>query len=94
MTRNEYNGWTNYETWLVSLWMGNNEESDRNWRRAGRTAESIQHLADAMEEDHAALVEQCPAGLAQDLMNAALSEVNWREIATSYMPSEAEVERE
>jgi hypothetical protein len=23
MTKKEYNGWYNYETWLVNLWMGN-----------------------------------------------------------------------
>ncbi len=27
MTKKEYNGWFNYETWLVNLWMGNEEGS-------------------------------------------------------------------
>jgi hypothetical protein len=26
-----YNGWTNYETWAVSLWLGNEESSYRHW---------------------------------------------------------------
>ena len=25
MNRNEYNGWTNYETWNVALWIDNEE---------------------------------------------------------------------
>jgi len=25
MTTKEYNGWTNYETWLVKLWIDNDE---------------------------------------------------------------------
>jgi type II secretory pathway component PulK len=27
-----YNGWTNYETWAVKLWMDNEEPSQRHWR--------------------------------------------------------------
>ncbi len=27
MTKKEYNGWFNYETWVVNLWMGNEEGS-------------------------------------------------------------------
>jgi hypothetical protein len=26
-----YNGWTNYETWNVALWLGNEEGSSRYW---------------------------------------------------------------
>jgi len=27
-----YNGWTNYETWTVSLWLDNEEPTYRYWR--------------------------------------------------------------
>lgn len=30
--KDEYNGWANYETWAVSLWLDNDERSYRYWR--------------------------------------------------------------
>ena len=30
--RKRYNGWENYETWTVSLWLDNEEPSYRYWR--------------------------------------------------------------
>jgi hypothetical protein len=32
MERKEYNGWTNYETWCVNLWMSNDQGSDEYFR--------------------------------------------------------------
>ena len=31
-----YNGWTNYETWAVALWLGNEESSYRFWMAVAR----------------------------------------------------------
>jgi len=33
MTERTYNGWSNYETWTVSLWMDNERHSHEYWRR-------------------------------------------------------------
>lgn len=32
MADTRYNGWTNYETWNVALWIGNEEGSYRYWQ--------------------------------------------------------------
>ena len=34
----EYNGWSNYETWAVNLWMTNDQHSDSYWREAATAA--------------------------------------------------------
>ncbi len=38
MEDGKYNGWTNYETWCVSLWLGNTEAQYRDVQRLARTA--------------------------------------------------------
>ena len=45
MTKSEYNGWTNYETWLVNLWL-NNDESIVEWM-----VEKVRELRDFYAED-------------------------------------------
>lgn len=86
-----YNGWTNYETWCVALWMDNEESSYRYWRKVvlevyeltNRESEPAkirfaQRLKDE-HEDKSPLIDS--ANVYTDLLNAALSEVNWYEIA-------------
>jgi hypothetical protein len=87
-----YNGWSNYETWAVSLWINNTEGSYRHW--TDRTRELLAETGDG-DEDRTALArlaeelkdaihEECAvpeATLAADLINAALGEVDWYEIA-------------
>ena len=31
-------GWSNYETWAVNLWLGNDAESEQHWRERARLA--------------------------------------------------------
>ena len=40
----KYNGWTNYETWLVSLWLDNDQASYLYWRE-----EAARHRREAGE---------------------------------------------
>jgi hypothetical protein len=92
----KYNGWKNYETWAVSLWI-DNEESTYLRARAiaqearadpqiidGRTAPGV--VADCLKEW---IENDSPlnntATLYADLLNAALSEVDWYEIAEHYL---------
>ena len=76
MNRREYNGWSNYETWLVNRWYGDffivmfdGEEV---------TAEYMQDLVEEMLESDGALPQY---GFAADIMNAALRKVDWQELA-------------
>ncbi len=85
----KYNGWTNYETWVVRLWLDNEEPSYRYWtgearRWKGRDG-AVSGLADQLKEE---LTEASPVNeptVYGDLMNAALEDVNWLEIAESYL---------
>lgn len=105
MTQKEYNGWTNYETWVVNLWMDNDEGSQNYWN--GRAQEiyneaeasdystreqnAVRDLADEMKTQHddteCDLLEAAnlSSSVWADLLNAALSEVNWYEIAEHYI---------
>ena len=91
-----YNGWRNYETWAVKLWMDNEEPSYRYWR--DRTREVYEDsaaersftkeeraaftLADVRKAEHEESLPEL-AGFAADLLNAAFGEVDWYEIAQS-----------
>src|SRR5438445_11213964 len=89
-----YNGWANYETWAVRLWMDNDEGTYNYWRERTREIHEATHprhilsqreaaqidIADELKREHE---ENAPevSGVFGDLLSAALSEVDWHEIA-------------
>jgi hypothetical protein len=97
-----YNGWKNYETWVVKLWMDNDEGSYKYWE--SRTKEMFDEakdaprsfpnqtqkqyaaywLAEALKDEHEENLPEL-TGFAADLLGAAMSEVNWYEIAESLL---------
>jgi hypothetical protein len=87
-TRNEYNGWFNYETWLVKLWMDNDEGAYRMWQGIAKEVNdeypkrdnAVGQLSKRLQAEHEEAAPET-TGLWADLMNAALAEVNWFEIA-------------
>lgn len=78
-----YNGWTNYETWLVALWL-NNDQASYNALEALR-ADSGSELskAERLEELVRELYEFEPVGIVGDLVNSAFAQVDWAEIVTA-----------
>ena len=95
---NDYNGWTNYETWCAKLWMDNDQGSYSYWlertQDAWDDAEPTQvwtkqETARIRLEKELQDVHECDrpelAGVFGDLLGAALSEVNWQEIAESML---------
>ena len=77
-----YNGWTNYETWNVKLWLDNDQgEHDywllRSWEVDGDVYALENELKDAVYENY----PDIPPSMYSDILNAGLSSVNWREIA-------------
>ena len=92
MSKDGYNGWTNYETWNVALWWGESGmdgywygEAESLLSYADEDADDykddvIRELADQMKEQ---TTEEMPVvtGMWADLLMAAMGNVNWREIA-------------
>lgn len=101
MNENTYNGWTNYETWNVALWLDNEQGSQEDMIDLAREYrhEEPYELGKAIKDY---VEEQNPlasdASMWSDLLNAALSEVDWTDIAEHYLsdlePEESEDDTE
>jgi len=80
-----YNGWKNYETWAVKLWMDNEEDSYHYWReRAEETKDNYslsEELKDWMEENFPITTNN----IYSDLLSAAISEIDWYEISEALL---------
>ncbi len=79
----KYNGYTNYETWLVGLWYS--DSYNEYFLEQFRDGELLQHVNADQLRDYVIegfMDDQTPEnGLVTDLVNNAMSQVNWRELA-------------
>lgn len=101
-----YNGWANYETWLVALWLDNEQMTQDFWQaRAEEMLEGKQALDESDKDDAVCDLsselkdsieegqdEACKDsfGLYRDLLRSALESVDWREIAKHYIEAAME----
>jgi len=75
-----YNGWSNYETWNVNLWLDNDYQEEvyaiikhnkTRWDAAAAIRDFVQGLGDSLG---------LPNGMFKDILESSLSEVDWPEI--------------
>jgi hypothetical protein len=104
MKKAKYNGWANYETWAVKLWLDNVESDYSYW-----TEQAEENYREFHEQDPKTAVSETAGALAEmlrhqlrgdmpelgstlwaDLLSSALSEVDWFEIGQAYARDAAE----
>lgn len=102
----DYNGWKNYETWVFNLWIDNEEPTYNYWRKVAAanwaTAEPTKiltrrqnakyHLAADLKHWAEEQAPNLRASVWADLMAAAMSEVDWDEIAESMLAEHFETD--
>lgn len=101
-----YNGWSNYETWVVKLWMDNEEKTYRFWQNTIKSLapdasvivesreDRLTVLADMIQGYHeAAMPTWRIPDVYSDLLEHAFAQVDWMEIAKSMLEDEELHER-
>jgi hypothetical protein len=90
---NEYNGWTNYETWRVNLEIFDGFDMDdvlsayenhtqKHIDNPYDLAEYLKEMADEIVFSECRYDERRPTNLMEDYARAFLSDVDWYQIAT------------
>ncbi|NCU29471.1 hypothetical protein EOM60_02580 [Candidatus Saccharibacteria bacterium] len=75
-----YNGWSNHETWLVNLWMTNDERYYAELCEIVESGDSLDDQAEALEAFIRSEYDGESSSIWADLINDSLGEVNWHEI--------------
>jgi hypothetical protein len=75
-----YNGWKNKETWLVNLWLGD-YFTDLQEEGHPITEDYIREMVEEFTEDKL-------EGFLADMLNCALGEIDYRELAAHYVAEE------
>lgn len=91
-----YNGYTNYQTWAVSLWLDNEQytneylnelaNNETDYEYEFQKGYALQSFVEEMSYDH--LGGRSGFGMFNDLLTHALANVNWDEIIETHKEEE------
>ena len=89
----QYNGWKNYETWAVARWL-DNEQGSNEWliglaNSTKSDYEKSQQLKETIEKLNPLADD---ASMFSDLLNAAISGVDWYGIIENHQEEQEEEE--
>ena len=83
MSDRKCNGWANYETWNVKLWLDNDEGTQADMERIVKHARKPMEAEDALRDYVRDMMPDLAPSMFSDILSAAMSEVDWREIVAS-----------
>lgn len=75
----EYNGWSNYETWVANLWLTNDECYYEELQAIIKNFDS-EEQAEELEQYVRWIIDVDEASMTTDLLSTSLGRVNWHEI--------------
>ena len=93
-TTEKYNGYTNYETWVVCLWIDNEQSSYNYVNDVVENAGSVYRAADILKDEYETAKDdilenaRLEASVWSDILGHALARVNWEEVARNHKPDE------
>ena len=87
-----YNGCANYETWCIHMWLTNDDEGIYDECREAAEEQSEPYELMSWLKEHVEYLAELTVpdlftsgGFVSDLYQAAISEVDWYEIADSFL---------
>ena len=87
-----YNGWSTYETWLTNLWIQTDHHLHAELHAAVCDADTLfdakEILQAWIDNEYDLFVEERGQGLFQDLLQGALSNVDYYDIAKNWRDEE------
>ena len=85
-----YNGWSNYETWAVNLWLSNDEGSYTYWKERAEEVKDVYELSRELKSEIEQYNPLEEVSVYSDLLSAAISEIDFYEIAEAMLEDIAE----